>query len=71
MATNQVFYYFYSKQSYDKQREIYLKMGKVYKPKKVSFNGRIVSYTNKSTSSSILYNDARLVAQGANLIEFN
>ena len=69
MAAGQIFYYFYSKQSYDKQKEIYLKMGKVYKPKKVSFNGKMVAYTNKSTSS--LYTDARLVAQGANLIEFN
>lgn len=71
MSTGKIFYYFYSKESYDKQMNIYLKMGKVYKPKKVSFNGKMVAFTNKSTKPNILYTDARLVAQGTNLIEFN
>lgn len=64
------YYYYYSKTSYKEQSNIYEKMGKKYKCPKVNYDGKLVSFTNKSTSSTNSNSDAVLVAQGVGLTEF-
>lgn len=59
-------YFLFSKKAYEDEKKIFDKLNKIYKPKKVLFNGRWVEFTHKTSNPSELQNlisDSILVAK--------